>query len=177
MVHRYICSTAQNLAGVTAASLLDADLVAVTAVLGYEVWDAFRIKSVEMWTASNNGSPSVPTQVAIEWGGIAATGVSSGRIDSDISMGVATAHVKSRPPKGSAASFWQVRSTTALFYISIPVGGIIDVTMEVVQDVLTTPIAAQNALVGAVTGNFYSRGLDGLAAATTTLASLWPNPI
>jgi hypothetical protein len=93
----------------------------------YRMIDAFRIDSVELFASPAMGTSNT---VALDW-----AGTNTGRSTrvSDTSLGINPAHIRTTPPEGSAASWWQNTSgSTVLFKITIPSGGVLDLTLDLV---------------------------------------------
>lgn len=84
----------------------------------------------------------------------------------DTSLGVRPCFVHAKPSAKSLSSFYQTTSGGNAFSISCPAGSIIDIKL-VCRTSALTPSPVFNALVGAIVGEFYYRGLDGLAIAST----------
>jgi len=163
---RFTCTTAGT-QSVTYQNLLDAICVAVTAVLGYQLFDSIKVKFVEMW---DSASSSTPTTVELSFPAGAGFG-GSGMVFQDTAIGGGIAHVKGKPSKLSANSQYQSSSTNIAFdLVQVSVGCIIDVGV-MMRNNDSAPIACQNALVGATIGDVYFRGLDGLAVAGTKFPS------
>jgi len=158
--------TSSNREQITAQNLLDTVLFASTATVGFDVYQAFRIKYIEMWSVSLTGSASTMSLVYNESNGSID---SPGFVYSDTTIGVAEpSHLKAIPPKGSAAAMWQTSANINLFQVSAPNACVIDICFEYIM-FSSGSVQAQNALVAAIAGSVYGRGLDGLAAATSTL--------
>jgi len=141
------------------ANILDSILVATTAVVGFDLFDIVRIRSLEIWGQAALGTPSTITVIYI-------TTTGDRSIHTDTSLGVKPAYVKAVPSSESLASFWNASAAGGVFSILCPAGSIVDCSF----DFRTTNAVAQaaaNALVGATAGELYYRGLDGLATATT----------
>jgi hypothetical protein len=163
---RFTCTTAGSQL-VTFQNLLDAILISTTATQGYQLFDSVKIKFVEMW---DSASSSTPTTVECSFPAGAGFG-GSGMVFQDTAIGGGIAHVKAKPAKMSANALYQSSSTNIAFeLVQVSVGCIIDVSV-ICRNNASTPIACQNALVAAVVGDIYFRGLDGLAAAATKFPS------
>jgi hypothetical protein len=143
--------------------LMDMMLVATTATTGFDVWDSVKVKLVEAWC---QGVTNAPTTITIDWNGGATSAADDSKIDADTSMGIEPAHVYSKPAKKSLASFWNSSTATVAFSITCPNETVIDVELTY-RNSSVAPNGAANALVGATPGQFYYRGMDGLAAAGT----------
>lgn len=154
---------------VTFQNLLDLMLVATTATVGIDLFQAVRVRRVRMWRAISGTTPSfTPTSLSLEFAGDTTGIVGDQDIHTDTSMGVVPAHISARPSNNSLSSKWQVSSNNTAFYMFAPTGTVIDVELSYrSQFGPNVNAAAQNALVGATAGTQYLRGLDGVAAATT----------
>jgi len=161
---RFTCLTAGSQV-VTAQNLLDCLLVSSTATAAWDLFDVVKIREVEMWAISA-GTPS-PTSVLLEFPGQSGAVAGDGRNYSDTSMGIQPAHIRARPERLSGAAQWQASSSFAMFEVlNCSVGTVIDVSCSF-RNIEVPPVAAQNATVGAVPGQWYFRGMDGLATGTT----------
>jgi hypothetical protein len=134
---------------------------------------AARIISVELWGAAASSTLSSST-VSISWnpGTNTAAQFGSNLEVSDTSTSSAIVpYIKSRPPKESAAAFWNARllpngtlNTGFLFQLSAPTGSFVDVVTEVcfldagkATALVATPITSGTA------GSFAYVSLDGVA--------------
>jgi len=152
-------TSAVNNQGVTPANLLDAMLVADTAIHGFQLFDSFKLKYIEIWGQAALG---VPSTVGLQF--LALTGDTNDHTDT--SLGIKPAYLRAGPSKKSLASFWTFSGGNNLFDFTAPVGSIIDIHLAF-RTSTSAPVALANALVGANPGEFYFRGLDGLAIAAT----------
>jgi len=143
----------------TFGNLLDSMLVATTAILGYQLFDLVRIRKIRLW-----GQAALGTSSTCEVQYNTATGDTN--IHTDTSLGIKPAFVHAKPSQQSLASFWSLNTAGNCFSITAPAGSIIDVHLSF-KTSSQVPTAAANALVGANIGEFYFRGLDGLAIAAT----------
>lgn len=151
---------------ITENNIMNTVIFAATAVAGFQVFTAARIKFVELWSLPAAGV--APQTVTVSFSGV---GVGDNFISSDTSMGIEPAHVKCKPRKLSAAALFFGSSANVLLALSTPAGTIIDIGIEFVYQ-WTTAAAATNPLVGATPGAIYLRGLDGAAAAATNYPSI-----
>jgi hypothetical protein len=94
-------------------------------------WSAVQLRKVETWTVDNTGALA---SAALEWQssrGPSKLVLASGNINHP-------AHLSTKPPVGSLASFWsQVKDGAAvnaevLFYLTLPIGTIIDLDVNFV---------------------------------------------
>jgi len=167
---RYNCLSAFD-GEITYQNLLDSILFASTAVVGYNLFIAVRIKFVEIWAQ--------PTPVAVGANSVSLTFNGSGtgytgdqKVHLITSGGSTMGHVRCVPSKRCFASEFQVSSNNGAFDLTCQVGTIIDVVVDYERPMQPTAVLCQNALVGATTGSVYTRGLDGVALATTKLPSV-----
>ncbi len=161
---RFLC-TVTGSQSVTFANLLDAMLVATSATTAVDIFDQVKVNFVEMWsTGVNNATLNT---VSVGWSGGTTGAAGDGRIVAGTSMNSEPAHVKSRPQKSSAAALWQISSGLVAFTLfDCPANTIIDVDVSY-RNVDIAPVSSAVAPVGAATGQFYYRGLDGQATAST----------
>jgi len=158
--HRYrFVSTSGTATAVTGQSLLGAlgvfPTIANSTVAA--IFGSVRIKNLEMWTTTATLGSAVTCSV--EWAGSA---TNSGDIEiSDTSVSTASpAHINSRPPKNSLASFWSTATTGQLFVLTAPAGTIIDVVVEMTMFDDTNGSNAAIGVATAALGNVYYLSLD-----------------
>jgi hypothetical protein len=149
---------------ITFQNLLDTVLVALTAILGTDLFEAVRLNSVEVWGIAAIGTPAT---VILVYSGTAVGAAGDQKTHTDTSMGIEPAHVKASPDRLTQAGQFQVASANVAFFIDVPAGAIIDVSMTFRQPVQGQSVAPQNVLVGATPGAVYYRGLDGKTTALT----------
>jgi hypothetical protein len=136
--------------------LAAAGVSAVTAVLGYSIWQSVKVNQIEIWTPpaaqGANATCSVLFPASLQ---------SQAREVTDTSVSVAIpAHVLVTPPRLSLCSFWQNGSTSTLFTLTAPPGSIIDVWVSLVLDDGTNSVPVTQTLVGATIGSIYYAPLD-----------------
>jgi hypothetical protein len=161
---RFQClvSGSQN---VTFADLLDLYLVATSATAVYDVFDAVRVNFVEIWAASV--SFGAPLSIYLEFNGANTAGLTgNAKAYSDTVMSTEPAHLLCRPGKNTASGMWNESSSNVAWSMTVPVNAIIDVDCSF-RNLVSPPQPAQVVAVGATIGQFYYRGLDGVAVATT----------
>jgi len=162
---RFVCGSSVVAQQVTYQNLLDTMLVAITAILGYDLFYAVKVRAVEVWADAVAGNA---TTVSVQFPGAPVGGAGDQKFHTDTSMGIQPAHVRAVPTKRSGASLFQVSGNTECFKLTCPAGAVVDLELTFVQtSQVGTAVAVQNALVGANVGAPYWRGFDGLAAATT----------
>jgi len=162
-------ATAAGAITVTFQNLLDTVLVALTAILGVDLFESVRVNSVELWGIAALGTP---TTVILVYNGTVLGAQGDQKTHTDSSMGVQPAHVKARPDPLTQAGQFQPSSANTAFRLDVPTGAIIDVSLSLRQPVLGQAVASQNVLVGATTGAVYYRGLDGKTTALTNFPVL-----
>jgi hypothetical protein len=162
---RFQCDQSGTLT-VSFTDLLDCLLVATTTTQVFQQYDFVRVRCVEVWCAST--TLGVPITVGVQFNGGSSNGlVGDGRQISDTAMGSEPAHVRARPDPRSQAGQWNTNnSTSSAFTVVTPNNSIVDVTCDY-MNVVSAPTLAQNVAVGATIGQFYYRGLDAIAFATT----------
>jgi len=168
-------TNAAVLSTITYPDLLDAVLVARTAVAGFQLFDAVRIREVAisaLGTSTAGGLQLAPVSAAVTFDATAA-GV-TGDLDSHnvTSMGIEPLHLRARPKPGSAASLWQGSTSNIAFTVLAPLNAVIDVVVDYKMVDTVNPLPCQNALVGATPGQVYWRGLDGLALGATNFVPM-----
>jgi hypothetical protein len=167
---RFIVNAAQTNAPFTFDQVLNCIVFASTTTAGFRLFDQVKIRAVELWAVAQPGTSAIPSQgpttVQVVFSGNDQGAAGDARVWSDTSMGIEPAHVRAVPSKQSGASFWQLGGFTA-FSLTCPVGTVVDVDVSFRNDD-SAPVATQ-ALVAAVAGEVYYRGLDGVAIATTQL--------
>jgi len=163
-VLRFVATSAvdQNF---TFQNLLDTFLFAATALQGWDLFIAVKVRAIEMWSLPAIGAT---TTVECQYTGVSAGAVGDLQTHSDTSMGIQPAHLIARPNAKSLASNYQISNADIAFYLKCPAATVVDVHLSFTQAFVTDKVA-QNALVGAAIGAIYLRGLDGLAAAATVL--------
>lgn len=151
-------------------NLLDCINVAATPVTAYSLYDEVKLLAVEAW--SNPAIGAAPQNIFITYEGLVAGQAGDAKTYSDTSIGIEPAHVRCHPDRMSQAAQWQPASANAAFNLTVPTTSVIDVSViyRVANNI--APVLTANAPVGAVAGNIYFRGLDGLAAAGTALPAV-----
>lgn len=154
----------------TFADLLDLFLVATSATAVFDIFDAVRVKAVEIWAASV--SFGAPLSISLEFNGANTAGLTgNAKAYSDTVMSTEPAHLLCKPGKGTASGMWNESSSNVAWSMTVPVNAIIDVHLAF-RNLVSPPQGAQNVAVGATTGQFYYRGLDGVAVAGTKFPAI-----
>jgi hypothetical protein len=159
-------SNAAFAGAITFQNLLDTILVAITAIAGVDLFDAVKLRAVEVWAAGAVGTAATATVV---FSGEVTGAQGDLKTHTDTSMGIEPAHVRARPDRLTQAGQFQVSAADIAFTLVVPANSVIDVSMSMRQPMLAQATAAQNALVGATPGAAYYRGLDGKTIALTVL--------
>jgi hypothetical protein len=162
---RYVTGSALNQLVVTFQNLLDSLNVAASAVTAYQLFQAVRIRAVEIWC---NPILGVASTVQCEFVDTTAGVGGDARIHSDTSMGIQPAHVRAKPAARSGLALFCASSANPAFILTCPSGSVVDVELAF-RGLPGFGAATQNAPVGVTPGAWYYRGLDGLAIATTKL--------
>ncbi len=162
---RFVTNAALSQKNITYQNILDTWLMNVTAVASYDVFEAVRIRKVEMWACPVSSSAQT---VELTWVGNAAGLYGTNRQLSDTSVGIQPAHIRARPGAMSPQSLWQQSANDVAFQLTCPSNTIIDLSCTFRQRI-GAQVAAQNASVGATVGVIVNRGLDGVAAAATQI--------
>jgi hypothetical protein len=145
--------------------LLDLYLVATSATAVYDIFDAVRVNFVEIWSASV--SFGAPLSISLEFNGANTAGLTgTAKAYSDTVMSSEPAHLLCKPGKNTASGMWNESSSNVCWTMTVPVNTIIDVSLSF-RNLVSPPQLAQVVAVGATVGQFYYRGLDGVAIATT----------
>jgi hypothetical protein len=157
--------------GAVASSIVDFAAICNTLIMAdgvvhaYQICDAWKINSIEMWSTASAGATT--STVSVEWisGSSQFMGGGSNFV-SDTSVGPSdVAHIRSSPPRGSIASNWLNPAVNEnLMSINCPINTIIDVHY-------TARISANNAaanpgviIPAANIGEIYCRALNSTAA-------------
>jgi len=159
---RFIAGSAAT-SNITFQNLLDVFLVASAATTVYDVFQAVRIRAIDVWAVPVIGNA---TTVEIQFIGNVAGQFGKPQVFTDTSMGVQPAHVRAVPARQSSLALWQQSSSDVAFNIICPAGSVIDLELSFIGR-FGVPLAAQNASAATTTGAFYVRGFDGLAIAST----------
>lgn len=158
---RFMLNANTPFQGITDTQILNTVIIAGTAVLGYQMFNAARVKFIELWALPAVGG--TPQTITCTFDG---TGGDS-LVFTDTSMGIEPCHVRAKPRRDSLAALWFNTSSTQLFTVGGPANMILDLGIEFVN-IFALPTAATNALIAAGPGSTYLRGLDGLAIASTS---------
>ncbi len=166
---------------ITSTDLLDLYCMATATTTAYQIFNAVRVVSVEVWAPGaldTASSAPVINTCFIEYPAlVAATGL-GGRsvrmVDTSTSLDE-PAHVRAAPPEESYAAMWafntSIAGTNVMFNIGGPISGfVVDVTLELtIRDSALAPQTVTGSVSGATVGQVYVRALD-----STSVGSLVP---
>jgi hypothetical protein len=138
-----------------------AGIVAVTTTTSGILARAIRLRSLEMWfTAATAGTP---VEGIIDWNSLPGTafvaGPGSSISEYSTSLSEYT-HLRASPPVGSSASFWRdAADTSSIVTLTIPAGGIIDITCDFVYND-SNAVVSGASISGATVGLWYHKQPD-----------------
>lgn len=129
---------------------------------------SFKLNKIEIWAPTSTST--TPTTVSVEWLG---QNNSPNLEHSDTSINVSRpAHLITRPPRNSLASFWQNSAGgTALFVLNCPSGSIIDISVNMIEADESTALLTSTIVTGTL-GVQYWLPLDGTTTHLLTPVSL-----
>lgn len=158
---RFYCNDGGANINISNADLLDLMCFATGATTAYRVLDGIKLSHVEAWSA--NGSGAVSNTIQIEWLPTNYAG-DSGKVVTDTAIGVTDiAHVFTRVPKLSGASFWvsgNPSTSINFFSMTLPPGSVVDVHCTISMKENDIAAAVLGSVSGATAGTFYYRYLD-----------------
>jgi len=158
-------ANAPFLGDISFQNLLDLILFSTTAAAPFDLFWMVRVVKVKAWALPILGSAAT---VSVIFDGSTAGSQGDRDFHTDTSMGIEPAFVNAAPKSRTLALMFQVSSAASAFFLDVPTGAVIDVTLEFHSDVIGhAPVAAQNASVASVVGAIGLRGLDGVALAAT----------
>ncbi len=136
-------------------------IVAVTTTTSGILARAIKLKRVDTWF--NAATAGTPVEGVIDWNSLPGTAFVAGPGSSVSKYSTSTAeytHLKSSPPVGSSAALWRDASdTSAAFTITLPAGGILDITLDyVVND--SNAVVSGASISGATIGTWYHKQPD-----------------
>jgi len=130
-------------------------------------FQSVKVNSVKIWGPSQ--SLNAINTVSVEWISTTGTSTSSKEV-SDTSMSTAfPAHVSSRPPRSSLASFWQLGNGPQLFTLRLSAGSIVDINLSLILQDDDTAVVTSPISTGSLTATYYLP-LDHVAAGSGTLS-------
>jgi hypothetical protein len=163
-VLRFVCTTAFASA-VTFQNLLDTILFTGDAgITAYDLFYMVRVARIKAWALPTIGTAE---SITIIFDGQTAGSQGDREVHTDTSMGIEPAFVSAAPRVDTLASKFQISSNNTAFFLDVPAGAVVDVSLEFHSDCLKQSVAAGSAPVGAPVGCVAFRGLDGLPSAST----------
>jgi len=148
---------------ITRARLLNLLVSATAANTANRIFSGARLIKVEVWAVqgASSANPFNTATVSLEW----ISNLSPTTEVSDSGNAENTAHISCKPPSMSTGAFWSMtgsNETESLFILTVPVGSIVDVTVELVCMDGETPVVVT---IGSGTAGFLSAvALDDVAA-------------
>lgn len=173
--HRFRFTNGTNAGSylITRGNVLNLILYATSAITSVRLFEAVRVKRVEIWS-NPTALGSAPTSVSLEWLGV--QGPST--FHSDTTMGVSPAHIVTQPPANSSDRWWSMSGQNEadnLFGLSLPADSVVDVTLEL-RLVETEAPTAGDVPAGAALGQLYGDYLDGLSSGKLAPVGYTPLP-
>lgn len=159
---RFYASAGSGGINVSRKNILNLIQVATSASTTVRLFEAVRLKKVEMWSQPT-ALGAAPVTCQIEWIGEN----SPSTVTSDTSMGVRPAHVVSKPPQFSSNRWWCLsgqQEADTLFNLVYPANTFVDVTIDVRLVEMEAPTAG-DVPAGATLGTQYGNYLDGITTA------------
>jgi len=152
-------------AGITGRSLLFTELLdllcmATSATAAARIMNSVKIKRLQIWAATSVATSSL--SVLFQKG--SSTGAQSGNSVnySDTALGVSqVAHIDVKFSDKEQVGQWQGPSVTSIYgIISVPQGGVVDITLSYSLMDFETAFPVVASVVGASAGRVYCRALD-----------------
>lgn len=159
---------------ITRANILNLIAIATTPTSAVRLFEALRLKKVEMWT-NPSALGAAPVNLELEWLGENAPST----VISDVSMGVRPAHIRAIPPPSSSNRWWSISGfseTDILFSLGVAANTVIDVTLEVRVVDSESPTLISVLPVGATVGQLYGNYLDGIGSGKLAMLDYIPIP-
>jgi hypothetical protein len=130
---RYKATGASVSVPITVGSLLNLIFGVPAAALATDfipMWNAVKVNKIKIW-GLNSAAATAFSDVALLWAGANTPDIEV----TDSGTNNSPAHISSKPPKGSLASFWWNHTsvlTQALFNVTMPIGSILDINVSYV---------------------------------------------
>jgi hypothetical protein len=163
---RFVALSAENFP-VTYANLIDMMVFMGTTILPYRLFQSVRLKRVKAWALPAIGTAA---SVSVVFNGTTAGSQGDRKAYTDTSMGIEPAFVNAVPDPKTLCADFQIQSAAVAFNLQVPVGAVIDVSVDYKADPLATGASASAAAVATTAGVIAYRGLDGLAVAASQFA-------
>jgi len=158
-------STSGTTTPVSVAGLLGvAGAIAIGANALQGIFQSVKLHQVEVW--SPPAAQGAAVTCSLEWE--APTNATQNEV-SDTTVSVSQpAYIRCRPPPNTQCAFWQTYSSNVMFYLTAPVGSIIDVTLSMVFfDDEAGPSVTYGTTATATVGNLYYLGLNNGGSGST----------
>jgi len=146
-------------------------------------YTSFKIHRIRVWAYTTSSDPTeLPVSISLEFGGgaVSAAAFGSNKLYNDVSLNAAQpAFLDVVPPRGSAASFWNVDTANIMFILTAAQSGIgaagsvildLDLSLQTIGDASGNSIAVATAAAG----SNYFLALDG--PSSNTLIPVAPLP-
>jgi hypothetical protein len=162
---RFVNGTNNGTYTITRAQVLNLVAYAYNTNNTYRLFEAVRLKVVEVWT-NPTALGSAPSSVSLEWLG----GYGPSTVVSDTTMGVSPAHIRTTPPASSSDRWWCMsgfNETDDLFTLILPVDCVIDVTLDIRMVEQEAPTQGDSG-TGLTLGQLYGDYLDGVTSGKLT---------
>jgi hypothetical protein len=155
---RFKATAARTGETITAAAFLDLYCTTPTAITGFQLANACRIRSIELWGPM--AADLVPVTVIAEYNGLTPGLFGNSLRASDTSIGsTSSAHVK-LVPTGLQEGMWFASGAQIVATLSYPLNTIVDVVVEIALVDNAAAVAVTGAVAGATIGASYTRALN-----------------
>jgi len=159
---RFVNGTNNGSFTITRANLLNMVAYAYNTTNTYRLFEAIRLKRVEVF-ANPTALGSAPITISVEWLG----GYGPSTIVSDETMGVSPAHIRTTPPPASSDQWWCMsgqNESDDLFTLFLGgTGCVVDVTCDVRVVEVEAPTSGDSG-TGLTLGQMYGSYLDGISS-------------
>lgn len=174
---RFVANGSSYSGSISFDDLADLMCVATGATAAFRLFDAIRLREVEIWACNAAGDAS--NTVEVEFLETAIIG-GPGATFSDTAMGLQNiAHVCCKPPKNSRLDLWLNNATglsgndVNLFRLAVPKGGIVDIVLEGCFYDNDATVSVTGTVSGATIGKTYCRPLDSAQNTAILLPVSW----
>lgn len=185
MIHKRIrfSNTSASLVqfNVNRQGILNLLAMAVSSTELVRLANAVRVKSIEVWNLSASGSSSANVnavgEISVQW----ESQYSPSMIVSDSGTVFRPAHIRTKPPKDSLASYWSLSGSNeseTLFKMVLPQQCIFDVIFDFVlqNNYLNSdaPVGITPSVTSPILGTVYLCALDGVGSTGSLFAKDYP---
>lgn len=170
---RFIATANISARSLLISELLDLICQAATTTSAYRLVSAVKVKRVRVWAATSVATSSL---TVIFERGPGTTGASGDSVKhSDTALGVAqVAYIDVRFNEREQIGQWQPFNSTSQYgVITIPSGGLIDITFSSTVQDSSAPVAVTRSISGATVGQVYCLPLDNSQATAQLTAVGW----